>query len=360
MSFTTYIRSHALRLIASLVLLAALAVLLPPLGVSTDGMILILIIAAILEAAPLLWGYARGRQFTHDLEELADEGPDTLAYARNIEEPSYPEGELSWQAIQSLVRTAQAESHEAEAAVEEYRQYVETWVHEIKTPLAAVRLMLANTDAPDTAAVSREIGRIDAYVEQALYYARSTSVEKDYLVRSIPADELVKKAVRSRARTLIEAHMTVDMSGLTEKDGTSPILICDPKWMDFIVGQLIDNAVKYRADEAHDGRMPQISFAARIEGASTAQEHAVLRIADNGCGISAADLPRIFERSFTGENGRSHSKATGMGLFLVRTLCQKMGLSVTVCSKEGKGTAFEIAFPQERSRFDEETKLTEL
>ncbi|MEE8677838.1 MAG: sensor histidine kinase [Olsenella sp.] len=355
MNFAAYMRSHALRLAASLILLAALGALLLPLGVSTDGTILILIIAVILEAVPFLWGYARSRQYMHNLEVLADEGPDTLAYARSIEEPSYPEGELSWQAMQSLARAAQADSHEAEAAVEEYRQYVETWVHEIKTPLAAVRLMLANADAPDTAAVSREIARIDSYVEQALYYARSTSVEKDYLVRSVPADSLVKEAVRSRARTLIEAHMAVDMSGLTVQDGTSPVLICDPKWMDFILGQLIDNAVKYR-----QAKNPQISFSARIEEAGTANEHAVLKVADNGCGISEADLPRIFERGFTGENGRSHGKATGMGLYLVRTLCQKMGLSVSVRSREGKGTAFEIAFPQERSRFEEGTKLTEL
>ena len=144
--------------------------------------------------------------------------------------------------------------------------------------------------------------------------------------------------------------MGVSLSGLMQEDHSSPVLFCDPKWMDFILGQLIDNAVKYRALPELDGRQAQLSFAARIEDAGTAHERAVLAVRDNGCGISEADLPRIFERGFTGENGRSHAKATGMGLYLARTLCQKMGLSISARSKEGEGTTFEIVFPRERSR----------
>lgn len=354
MSFAAYLRSHAVRAVCGIVLLLAIAVLLPPLGITKDGTIFILLIAAILEAVPFFWEWARSLRYMHDLEKLSDEGIDALAFSRDIEEPTFPEGELSWQAIQNLARAAQAESHEAQASVDEYRQYVETWVHEVKTPLAAVRLMLANGQNLDPSAIAREIGRIDAYVEQALFYARSTSVENDYLIRSIPASSLVKDAVRSRARTLIEAHMGVSLSGLVQEDGTSPVLFCDPKWMDFILGQFIDNAVKYRAVPEKDGRNPELTFAARIVDAGTAHERAVLTVADNGCGISEADLPRIFERGFTGENGRSHGKATGMGLFLVKTLCQKMGLSVSVRSEEGKGTTFEIVFPRERSRMDAE------
>ena len=350
MSFATYLRSHALRTVSAIVLLLALGCLLPPLGVTRDGTLLFLILAAILEATPFLWEWVRSLRFARSLEQLSAEGEDALAYSRTIEEPAYPEGELSWQAIQNLARTAEAESHKMQADAEEYRQYVETWVHEVKTPLAAARLMLADSQNLDASALAHEIARIDAYVEQALFYARSTSVENDYLIRAIPAEELVKDAIRSRARTLIEAHMGVSLSGLMQEDHSSPVLFCDPKWMDFILGQLIDNAVKYRALPELDGRQAQLSFAARIEDAGTAHERAVLAVRDNSCGISEADLPRIFERGFTGENGRSHAKATGMGLYLARTLCQKMGLSISARSKEGEGTTFEIVFPRERSR----------
>lgn len=345
-----YLKSHVARVTCSLLLLVAVAVLLPPLGVGRDGVLLVLIICAILEAIPFAWGWLRQHGFNEALSALAREEEDAVSLARDLPEPEYPEGDLAWQAIQNVVRAAQAESNEAQAGVEEYRRYVETWVHEVKTPLAACRLMLANAKSPDNAQLSRELGRIDSYVEQALYYARSTSVEKDYLIRAVPADRLVKDAVSSRARTLIEAHMGVDLSGLAQPDGTVPELYCDPKWMDFVLGQLIDNAIKYRAQPQADGRAPRLSFSTRVEDAGTARERAVLSVSDNGCGIAEADLPRVFDRGFTGQNGRSHQKSTGMGLYLVRTLCQKMGLAVGVRSRVGVGTTIEIAFPRERSR----------
>lgn len=350
MKVTSYLVGHTLRVTCGIFLLVALATLLPPLGVSHDGVILVMIVAAILELVPLAWEWLRQRRFDEALLALAHDNADAMSLARDLPEPEYPEGELAWQAIQNVAQSARAESNDVQAGAEEYRRYVETWVHEVKTPLAACRLMLANGKEPDAARLSRELGRIDACVEQALYYARSTSVQKDYLIRAVPADRLVKDAVSSRARTLIEAHMAVDLQGLSQPDGTSPELYCDPKWMDFVLGQLIDNAVKYRAQPQEDGRAPRLSFSARIEDAGTAHERAVLAVADNGCGIAEADLPRIFERGFTGQNGRSHQGSTGMGLYLVRTLCQKMGLSVRASSRAGAGTTIEVVFPRERSR----------
>lgn len=349
MSFGNYLRSHILRLACALALITLLAVLLPPMGVSHDGMVLVLILAGLLECIGLIWEWLRERRFMQDTAEVADAGQGVLTLATNLEEPDYLEGELAWQAIQNVTRAARQEAAQSEDAMRSYRDYIETWVHEVKTPLAAARLMIANDQTGTLRPFARELDRIDASVEQALFYARSSSLEQDYLIRSCTAEELVKEAVRSRARSLIEAGMGIDLSGLGGDAGALEIF-CDPKWMDFILGQLIDNAIRYRAVPEQDGRSPQLAFAAELQDRGCAQERVVLSVSDNGCGIPAADLPRIFERGFSGANGRSHEHSTGMGLYLVRSLCQKMGLSVAAASEEGAGTTISIIFPRERSR----------
>ena len=330
MSLLAFLRSHAVRVVCSVLVLALLAAMLPVVGVERAAMELVVLLVAVLELVGLLWEWLRGRSFMRSLAGLAGGEEDVLDAVDTIPEPEYPEGELAWDAMR------------------EYRRYVELWVHEIKTPLAAMNLTLANARSEDARALSREVARVEADVENALYYARSTSVAEDYLLRRCDLAQLVRDAVKSRARSLIEAHMAVELGVLEgEKDLW---VFCDPKWMVFILGQLIDNAVRYRAVPEHDGREARLSFSARVEGAGSASERVVLNVADNGCGISEADLGRIFERGFTGTNGRSHERSTGMGLYLVRTLCEKMGLAVGARSAVGEGTGIDITFPRERSR----------
>lgn len=348
MSFFAYLRGHIVRVACYLGTLILLGMLLPPMGVTHDAVLLVLTLVALLGFVGFIWEWLRGRAFLHALAEIADGGDDTLTRATNLAEPDYPEGELTWQAMQEVARSARQEAASSNAAMKSYRDYIETWVHEAKTPLAAARLMIANDQTGELRPFSRELDRIDACVEQALYFARSSSVEQDYLIRSCQAKALVTGAVKSRARALIEASMGIDLAGL-EGDAGSLEIFCDPKWMDFILGQLIDNAIRYRAVPSEDGRKPQLSFAAELRDEGTAAEKVVLSVVDNGCGIAAADLPRIFERGFTGMNGRTHGHSTGMGLYLVRSLCEKMGLSVVASSEEGVGTAISIIFPRERS-----------
>ncbi|MGN9235617.1 hypothetical protein ACTM8Z_10060, partial [Atopobiaceae bacterium HCP3S3_D6] len=139
---------------------------------------------------------------------------DLLDAIAELPEPSYPEGELAWGALQEVVRESRRRVAGLEEEMREYRRYVELWVHEVKTPLAAMNLMLANPGGPDARALSRELARVEADVEGALFYARSTSVSNDYLIRRCNLADLVREAVRSRARSLIEAHVAVDLSGL--------------------------------------------------------------------------------------------------------------------------------------------------
>ena len=178
--------------------------------------------------------------------------------------------------------------------------------------------------------VKEELSRIDGYVEQALYYARSTNLEKDYMIREINLDNLVKETVKKYSKQLIAAKATPCFDNLAQT------VYGDPKWLEFILGQLIANSIKYKKDTL------RLTFSACEE-----QNHVLLSISDNGVGIPENELSRIFEKGFTGTNGRSYTKSTGIGLYLCRKLCNKMHLSISASSASGQGTTIQITFPKD-------------
>ena len=215
--------------------------------------------------------------------------------------------------------------------------------------------MASGLHGPQAARIKGELDRIEGYVEQALYYARSTSLVQDYAIRETSLAEAVRErelaeqlgvgrnsvreALRKHARFLIERGVapTVDV----DEDVR---VFADVKWLAFVIGQLVANAGKYGAST--------LRFSVREEGAGTSDARTVLEVADDGWGVPAGDVPRVFERAFTGENGRRAGSSTGMGLYLVAELCAKMGLAVALASEEGKGTRVLLAFPHDRRKLD--------
>ena len=210
-----------------------------------------------------------------------------------------------------------------------YREYIEMWIHEVKTPLAATRLILENHPSEITRAMDEEMQQINYYLEQALYYARSNSVEKDYLVKELSLKEVVENAVKANAKSLIGNKIKIKIENLDQK------IFSDEKWVLFILNQVISNAIKYKKEEA------EISFCARCE-----KNEILLEIRDNGIGISPKDLPRITDKGYTGTTGRNYQKSTGMGLYLCKKLCSKLQLSFYIESKEEEYTKVTIGFPR--------------
>lgn len=217
---------------------------------------------------------------------------------------------------------------EISAGSREYKEYMEGWVHEIKNPVTAMELFCKNHPAKETDELQTEIQRLDYLVEQTLYYARSGYTEKDYFIQECCLEEVIAQ-VLSEFRTLIlQKQLHLDIHDIEVRVYT------DSKWLVYILKQLMSNAVKYAPASVGCISMDTMQ-----------QENSLwLRVQDNGPGISKADLPRVFEKGFTGEH-RERKAATGMGLYLAKRLCDRLGLELKLESMEGQGTTVIIGFP---------------
>lgn len=350
----TYLRSRLYVLAAAAALCALAWVVLAVSGVGADTRAVVcgLIVAAC--ALVLAAGWLRVRRFYRELEHLTAELDEARLMPALLDEPSFPEGRAAYEALRLVAHDASDEVAAARRQVEEYRTYVEAWVHEAKSPLAAANLALDNLSAAARAgeaptarqlsALRDELARVDGFIEQALFYARSESLERDYVVRSHRLDEMVSAALKRDAGELIDAGVAPKLG-----NGLELKVHCDDKWLLFILGQLIQNSVRYARPVAPDG--PQLRFSAQLLDKGAASERVELTVADNGIGCPAADLPRVTERGFTGENGRARDHATGLGLWLAARLCAKMGLSMDVASREGEGFSVTIGFPTNKMHY---------
>ncbi len=214
---------------------------------------------------------------------------------------------------------------------DEYKEYIELWIHEVKIPIATSKLIIENNRNSITSSIDEEIDKIDEYIEQALFYARSNSVEKDYIIRKINLREVVNTVIKKNKKQFISLKIKLDVKDIKRE------IYVDSKWVIFILNQIMSNSIKYLDKEEKN-----ITIYSEEN-----KENVVLYIKDNGLGIKESEVSRVFEKGFTGSNGRKNlKKSTGIGLYLSKKLCDKLGLAVSLTSSEGIGTTVKIIFPK--------------
>lgn len=296
----------------------------------TQGGILVIVLLAwiLLFAIVQTSDFLRRRARLRELEAIMEGLDQKHLFAECV-----PRSRSSWERkLFVLMRRsgkAMIESvSEARASQREYREYIESWVHEIKTPITAGRLLCQNAEPEMRRKLSRELAQIDNHVERALFYARAESPEKDFLIRQFRLSEIVAEAIERHRSLLIQNGVSITTEDLEWGVYT------DGKWVAFMLGQLLQNAVRYR------GEMPVITISARQLG-----RRVQMTVQDNGMGIPPHELPRIFERGFTGSNGRLRGGATGIGLYLCKRLSGFLELDLLVQSGEGEGTSVLLTFP---------------
>lgn len=255
------------------------------------------------------------------LRQLPEELADALPPADTVKEADY----------RSLV-TLLAESRRAIRTQEEQRygdmvDYYTMWAHQIKTPIASMRLTLQNEDSDLARSLSGDLMRVEQYVEMVLVFLRLDSSTTDYVIRSHSLDDIVRPAVRKFAGEFIRRRLRLDYQPL---DRT---VVTDAKWLGFVVEQVLSNALKYT-----------------VSGSVTiAMDGDDLCIRDTGMGIAPEDLPRIFDRGFTGLNGRRDTRASGIGLYLCRRICRSLGHTIRASSVPNQGTEIRIGLGQKKT-----------
>lgn len=296
---------------------------------TTPGVLALLLLALLLVFVTVqATNFLRQRARLRELEAILD-GLDRKYLFAECAPP--PKG-LYERRLFDLMRRAGRDMvgavSDAQAAQREYREYVERWVHEIKAPITAARLICRELDGEKRRKLTAELARIEVHVERALFYARAENPEQDCLFRQVNLGEIAAQAVENHRSLLIQNGIQVETEGL---DCT---VYTDEKWDVFILGQLLQNAARYR------GKDPVITISAQPLGKQTK-----LTVRDNGIGIPAHELPRVFDRGFTGSNGRNRGGSTGMGLYLCKKLTGFLDLKLAVTSAEGKGTTVTLTFP---------------
>ena len=287
------------------------------------------LLVCFAEALWLFTGFGKFRKKQKLLRQLAGERRKDFSI-RDLPESEAPTEEAYQELLESLMEEKGRKDAETTEKLRDMEEYYTLWVHQIKTPIAAMSLLLQEEDTPENSELSMELFHIEQYVEMVLQYLRLESPDPDLAIRSVEVDSCVRQAVRKYARSFIRKKIALDFQE------TGMEVVTDEKWLVFVLEQLLSNALKY----TKKGTI-------RIYG-----KDGFLFIEDTGIGIAAEDLPRIFEKGYTGYNGRLDKKSTGIGLYLCQKVLKKLGHGIAITSVPGKGTKAALRFVQEKREYD--------
>ena len=332
MNIVEYIKERIPFLIINLVLFFIVAIFMYIANVPKSIIIIVFSIWFLPLVSYIVIELIKSKRYFDSINNVLENLDKKYLLPEVIDEANFIEGKI----LNNILKTLSKDMNERVKYFKdeqlEYREYIETWVHEIKTPIASTKLILENDDSKLSERVNYEIRKVENYIDQVLYYARSSDVSKDYIIKEFDLRAVVMKSIKSNSRDFINKKIKLELKEVSGK------IFSDAKWIEFIINQVIVNAIKF--SEANKGVVEIYS--------EEYENNIVLTIKDNGVGISGKDIDRVFEKGFTGENGRRFGKSTGIGLYLCKKLCRKLGLGITITSKVNEGTKVNIVFPKGR------------
>lgn len=275
--------------------------------------------------------YIVKNNFYKRLKVNLNELDDKYLISEIIDKPNFIEGKILKETLQDAGKSMVEHVNSYKFLQEEYKEYIELWIHEIKIPIATSEMIIENNKNEASKSIKEELDKIENYTEQALFYARSNTVEKDYMISKVKLDEIVNQVILKNKVSLISNKINISLHDLEKNVYT------DSKWVVFILNQIIQNSIKYMKNQ--DKKIEIYS--------KDGKENTVLCIKDNGIGMKKEEVVKVFEKGFTGENGRIiGKKSTGIGLYLCKKLCDKLGLKIELDSNKDEGTEVKIIFPK--------------
>ncbi|CEI72233.1 sensor histidine kinase [Romboutsia hominis] len=329
MSVYEYLKQRTLFFIVNIVLFLITASIMLFVKVNISIITMVFLIWFTPISIYILMEMIKHKKYYDELVSISENLDKKYLISEVISEPEFIEGKLVYNILKSSNRNMQEHVKYFKNMQSEYQEYIETWVHEIKTPIASLMLIMENHEDNIPNSMKYEVKKIENYIDQVLYYSRSNDVSKDYIIKKFNLERIIRCAIRKNASDFINKRIGIDIKEINFN------VYSDEKWVEFILNQIINNAIKYSKES--EGK---VSI-----NAVKNKNNIILSIKDNGVGINEKDIERVFEKGFTGENGRIFGKSTGIGLYLCKKLCDKLGLGINIVSKQQEGTEIRIIFP---------------
>ncbi len=331
MYFKDFIKDKVILIVTIVIALISIEILLLVYNIGIIPKIYIAGIVVIVVSISILIEYKRKKAFYDTLRNNLVDLKEKYLISEIVKKPNFVEGKILKEVLEDTGKSMLENVNYYKSLQEDYKEYIELWIHEVKIPIAASKMIIANNKTEVTKSIEEELDKVENYTEQALFYARSNAVEKDYIITRTNLKEIVNGAILKNKSTLLNERVSLTMNELEYEVYT------DSKWATFIVNQIIQNSIKYAKNNDK-----------RIEiDAKQKSDKVILYIRDNGIGIKKGEITRVFEKGFTGENGRMIGKrSTGIGLYLCEKLCNKLGLGIELNSEMGKGTGVRLIFPK--------------
>ena len=332
MNFKLFFKEKAITILLLLFGIITIEIFLMAYNVGMFIKIYIPLIIMGLYIISIIIEYFKRKKFYDNLLNMLEELDEKYLITEIIKTPNFLEGQIFKNSLEQIDKSMLENVNKYKYMTEDYKEYIELWIHEIKIPIATSKMVIENNKNAITKSIDEELDKVENYIEQALFYARSNTVEKDYYIRKVFLKEIVNESIKKNKSSLIQEKISIDIHDLDIEVNT------DNKWIVFILNQIIQNSIKYRKKE---NSVIEIY-------ANQGKENVILYIKDNGIGIKQGEITRVFEKGFTGTNGRlSNKKSTGIGLYLCKKLCNKLGIGIELNSVQNEGTEVKLVFPKD-------------
>ncbi len=329
MKLLDYIKDKFYFVIISLVSYFFIFLILLAFKVEINLALLIIIILLLTQSVLLLYDYIRKQKFYKDLISNIKRLDKSYLVLETIDKPEFYEGAILYHALYDINKSMNENVKANELQLNEFKDYIEMWIHEVKKPIASLVLLLSNKNSLLDRKVKNILNQLTLTIDQVLYYVRSEYAEKDYYIKEIDLESVIKNVgIKNMDDLLInKIDFIVNIENIK--------VYTDSKWLEFILNQIINNSIKYKRNISNS----YIKIYSTKDNKNTK-----LIIEDNGMGIHLSDIKRVFDKTFTGINGRRKNSSTGMGLYIAKNLCDKLGHKIVISSKVNSYTKVIITF----------------
>lgn len=329
MKLSKYLRSNYLIILLFIVIISIINLMLVSFKVENQAIMGVNLTAILGFIIYVVYDFGRRKKFYNKFLNDLDLLDKKYLITEMIDKPEFYDGEILYDTLYEIDKSMSEKIKEYSLNIQDFKEYIEMWIHEVKLPLSSINLMIHNNKELSDKKIVEQLKRIDDDVEQVLYYVRSENAEKDYLIKETEVNKVIGNVAMKNKDILLENKIDFIVDVDDKK------VLTDSKWLEFIVNQIVSNSIKY----IRNGVEHFIKITAEENNKNT-----ILKIYDNGIGIEKSDIPKVFDKTFTGNNGRKIETSTGMGLYIAKQLCKKLGHKIAIDSKENEFTEVSILF----------------